>query len=175
VLPVAVRAPPPSTATPPPWAASAGSAATAWLSATTTFASVSEPLCTRIPPPAGARPPLTVRPEIVTSAEVMEKTRLRPPASTSRRAAPGPWIVTLRSSASSPQVRRMVWPFSRLANWIVSPAWAAATAARSDPCPSSATVLTVSVLGRARPSSNSRRGTKLHRGKREDCPGDFHD
>ncbi len=92
VVPLTNSEPPPVTATPPPSAAAPGVDPTAWSLLTTSLVSVSVPPWTSRPPPSVACPPLIVRPEIVTLAdgEVMSKTRLSPPASTSSEPAPGP-------------------------------------------------------------------------------------
>src|SRR5262249_55474454 len=63
-----------------------------------------------------------------------------------------------------PCLRVMVWPWSCFANWIVPPLRAAARTARSVPAePSSAALVTVSVLSTVRSSRASSRGRKRGR------------
>src|SRR6516165_5357298 len=54
----------------------------------------------------------------------------------------------------------MVWPFRLGAKLMVSPGFAAAISARSEPAPLSLVFMTVSVLGRKRSSSASSCGRK---------------
>src|SRR4051812_23885154 len=73
-----------------------------------------------------------------------------------RLAAPGPVIVRLLLTSNSP-LARMIVDFEGKLKLIVSLLAAAAMVARREPTPASATEVTVSVLGRARVSSASKR------------------
>src|SRR5438270_5834729 len=77
--------------------------------------------------------------------------------------APGPAMVRFCLMSSSPLVSVMVWPTKLGAKTMVSPLWAAAMSARSEPAPLSSLFVTVSVLGTQRSSSASNVGRKMGR------------
>jgi hypothetical protein len=92
------------------------------------------------------------------------KTRLELLPRTVSFLAPRPSISRLCLISSSPWVTWMVSPMSALAKVIVSPAPAEAITERNVPLePSSAALVTVSMLGTARSSRASRRGRKRPR------------
>src|SRR5215468_6439065 len=151
VLPMTVAVAPTSLSRPPPLAAE--------LPEKTTSLTVSAPKLSIPPPlPAPALPPAIVRPEMDTVAPASTwKTRERLPPLTVSLSAPGPLIFRPSVMSSSPPVRAMV-PVSPSPKTMVSgPAWALAwaTAARSEPAPASARVVTWNVDGTMRASSDS--------------------
>src|SRR5260370_24477313 len=117
------------------------------------------------PPPAPeAAPLLIVRPRRVTGFATVEAT------SNTREAllpltvswpAPGPAMVRFFLMSSSPLVSVMVWKSRLGAKTMVSPLWAAAMSARSEPAPLSRLFVTVSVPGTKRSSRLSRQGPKV--------------
>src|SRR5262249_11753654 len=111
------------------------------------------------PLPVSAWPPAIVRPEMDTASPASTwNTRERLPPLTISWSAPGPLIFRSSVMSSSPPVRAMV-PISPSSKTMVSaPAWALAwpTAARSEPSPPSARVVTWNAAGTTRASSDSR-------------------
>ena len=65
---------------------------------------------------------------------------------TASKLGPGPLMVILSATTSSPLVRVMVCPFREESNSMVSPPGASASAWRSEPGPLSAVVVTVIVV-----------------------------
>src|SRR5215468_2355684 len=162
VLPMTVAVPPTSLSRPPPL--------TAELPEKTTSLTVSVPKLS-IPPPlllksVPALPPAIVRPEMDTVSPASTwKTRERLLPLTVSLAAPGPVIARSPVMSSSPPVRAIV-PVSPESKTMVSaPGWASAwaTAARSEPAPLSARVVTWNVDGTMRSPSASMFGTKRFR------------
>ena len=116
------------------------------------------------PRPSATRPLAMVRPAMVTVAPPwMSKTRLVLWPLTVSWPALGHSMSRLLLMTSSPLVSVMVWPASLPAKWMVSPLWAAAISARSEPEPLSRLLVTVSVLSSRRSSSASSRGRNLAR------------
>src|SRR5216683_979742 len=100
-----------------------------------------------MPPPA---PPVEVLPD----RALLLTVRLR---------SLGPTMVRFFLMSSSPLVSVMVWPTRLGAKTMVSPLWAAAMSARSEPAPLSRLFRTVSVLGTQRSSSASSVGRTVRR------------
>src|SRR5262245_65970845 len=167
-----VSVPPERLATAPPRPTPPG-APMAWLSDRTSRSRVRVLAVFRMPPPLPGDP-ITLPSRIVSPAMVtvapplMLKIRLCWLPLTASRSAPGPSMVRASVMLNWPLVRGIV-PFSPSAKAVVSaPGWALAsrTAWRNEPSPLSARFRTVKVLGKARPSSSSRRGTNLRRDDR---------
>src|SRR5262245_57619227 len=159
VLPMTVAVPPTSLSRPPPLVAE--------LPEKTTSLTVSAPKLSIPPPlPVPALPPAIVRPEMDTASPASTwKTRERLLPLTVNLSAPGPLIFTASVRSSSPPVRAIV-PVSPLSKTMVSApagALAWATAARSEPAPASARVVTWNVDGTMRSPSASMFGTKRPR------------
>jgi hypothetical protein len=154
-------------------AASATEAALAVLPVMRAFVRLSvAPASTKMPPPtptgtaepAGlATPPVMVSPDRFTSAPPrISKTREAWLPSIVRQSAPGPWIVTLAPTCSSPEVKVMA-PWRPLSKAMTSPFRAWANSKRSEPSPESLRLVTVRVLGTARSSRRSSAGRKRGR------------
>src|SRR5262249_27943558 len=159
VLPMTVAVPPTSLSRPPPLVAE--------LPEKTTSLTVSAPKLSMPPPlPAPALPPAIVRPEMdIVSPASTWKTRERLLPLTVSLAAPGPLIARSPVMSNSPPVRAIV-PVSPESKAMVSaPGWALAraTAARSEPGPASARVVTWKVEATMRSPSASTFGTKRSR------------
>src|SRR5262249_35950614 len=107
-----------------------------------------------------------VRPVIVTLVpERVWKTRWALLPLTVTLPAPGPWMVRLWATSSSPLVSAIV-PVRPLAKLIVSPLAEAAIWARSEPAPLLCRLATVKVLGTVRSSRVSRAGRERDRSRR---------
>src|SRR6266571_1036669 len=114
-----------------------------------------------MPPPEslGALPFMIVRLEIVTVlAEAMWNTRLMALPFTARLAAPGPEMVMLLFTTSSPLVNPMVPVTAKL---IVSPSFTMASALRSEPGPLSLMLVTVMVSLRAVSATAQNNATQI--------------
>src|SRR5262245_27302084 len=154
VLRMTVAVPPTSLSRPPPLVAE--------LPEKTTSLTVSAPKLS-MPPPlllksVPALPPAIVRPEMDTVSPASTwKTRERLLPLTVSLAAPGPVIARSPVMSSSPPVRAMVPVSPAWKSMTSAPGWALAraTAARSEPAPLSARVVTWNVDGTMRASSDS--------------------
>src|SRR5579872_7186134 len=151
--------------------------------ATTQPTSASVPSLAMPPPRALPKPdeppPLTVRPEIVTPPTPEPTVRTGPLAApaTVRALAPGPWRVRPLAviAGRAALVAVIVWPLREGSKVITDgpgSASAAWMAARSDPGPASAAVLTRKAAGTQRPSRHSSLGRQRPRaGGRAFRPG----
>src|SRR5262249_44879739 len=152
VLPRTVAVAPLSFSMPPPRLAE--------LPEKTLSLTVSTPKLSIPPPlPVPALPPAIVSPERDTVSPASTwKTRERLPPLTVSLAAPGPSIFRSSVMSISPLVRAMVPVSPSLKTMVSAPGWALAwaTAARSEPSPLSAKVVTSKTDGTMRPSSDSR-------------------